>query len=410
MASVDPVRGRPRRVLVCLNSLELGGTQINAVDFAAQLSLSGIESHLIGPRSSLRPGPSLFDVASDRGVSLEAYDQPRGMFAHARQLSAIAGRIGADLVHVYGMWGPAREAYWGPVRLGRRPWVHTVYEMSVSPVVHRHVPLMVGTAYLVEELQSRPGRTVLISPPVDVAKDSPDAPGGSEFRSEHGLGPGILIGIVSRLDNKMKRRAIEVAVDAMAELSVVGATLFVVGTGDAETELRERAGKINADIGRDAVRFVGPLADPRPAYAAADVMLGMGSSAARTLAFGTPLVVQGELGWSRVFDSSTASNLARNSFWSPEAVEDPVDDLARVIRPLLTDASLRAELGLFGREFAVQRFGLPAMSAELADLYVRAMADYGPRQWGLDLPREGARLAEKVGRMAGKGMRRGQPN
>jgi glycosyltransferase involved in cell wall biosynthesis len=196
----------------------------------------------------------------------------------------------------------------------------------------------------------------------------------------------------------MKAVAIEVAIDAMRSLAAEGVTLFVVGAGDAADSLNARAREVNAEVGREAVRMLGARADPRPAYAAADIMLGMGGSAARSLAFGRPLIVQGEAGWSKLFEPSTAESLARSSYWSPDTVAEPVDDLVRAIRTLLPDAPRRAQLGAFGREFAAERFGLEAMTVRMAAFYVEALSAYGSRAWAADLPREGRRLIEKVTR------------
>jgi glycosyltransferase involved in cell wall biosynthesis len=386
------------RVLVHLNSLELGGTQLNAVDFAHELRARGIDSVLVGDAATAGHGPSLLDYARTRDVRIEPYAPEPGMRAHARQLRRMADEHGVDLVHVYGMWGAARPVYWGPARFGRLPWVETVYEMSVTPVVHRHMPLVVGTGYLVEELADRPGRTILVSPPVDLAADAPGTADGAAFRARYDLGDGLLLGIVSRLDSRMKATSIEVAIRAMAELADTGATLFVVGGGDAEERLRAAADEVNAAVGRDAVRLLGPLSDPRAAYEAADVMLGMGSSAARALAFGTPLIVQGEDGWSQLFEPDTAASLARSSYWSPDRPVDPVGDLVAIARPLLADPARRAELGPFARGFAAERFGLDAMTDRMADFYAGAVGAYGRREWLRDLPREGGRLVEKVGR------------
>ncbi|WP_404435871.1 glycosyltransferase [Microbacterium aerolatum] len=385
------------RVLVVLNSLELGGTQINAVDFARTMRGRGIESILIGPREAT-DGPSLLDYAAGEGVDVRAYDPASGVMAQARQLHRMADELSADLVHVYGMWGAARPAYWGPARFGRRPWAQTVYEMSVTSVVHRNMPLVVGTEYLVEELDGRPGRTILVSPPVDLLADSPEASGAEAFRAEHGLGDGMLLGIVSRLEPRLKGTALAVAIDAMRVLAGTGATLFVVGSGDAEASLRRLADAVNDIVSRPAVRMLGALADPRPAYAAADIVLGMGGSAARALAFGRPLIVQGEAGWSCLFEESTARMLARSSYWSPERPEHPVADLVRIAEPLIADSARRAALGPYGREFAVERFGLDAMSERMTQFYTHALGAYGLREWVRDLPREGRRLAERMGR------------
>ena len=67
------------RILVHLNSLELGGTQINAVDFAVALRARGIESLLVGDRASQSGGPSVLDIAAAKGVRVEPYDAASGV-------------------------------------------------------------------------------------------------------------------------------------------------------------------------------------------------------------------------------------------------------------------------------------------------------------------------------------------
>lgn len=385
------------RVLVHLNSLELGGSQINAVDFARTLGDRGIESILIGERETIVGCPSLLDYAERHGVHITVYDPAAGLLPHARQLRRMADDLGVDLIHAYGMWGAARSVYWGPANFGRLPWVHTVYEMSVTDVVHSHVPLVVGTEYLVEELVDRPASTVLIRPPVDLTAESPQSESGlGSFRDEHHLGGGVLVGIVSRLERQLKATAIGVAIDAMRDLASTGATLFIVGDGDAQSLLRAKADAVNDALGRPAVRMMGAMSDPRPAYLAADIITGMGGSAARALAFGKPLIVHGEAGWSRLFEPDSSRSLARSSFWSPERPAQPVADFVRIARPLIVDEAQRRALGAFGREFAQERYGLDVMSDRLARFYSDALGSYGAREWLLDLPHEWRRLVKKV--------------
>ena len=399
-------RSSSLRVLVHLNTLELGGTQINAVDLAAEMRRRGVDSILLGARDTVPDGPSLIDLAAARGMEISLYDPAPTVLPRARQIAAFARGQQVDLVHVYGSWGGgARPTYWGPSRFARTPWVQTVYEMSVSPKLYRHMPMIVGTGYQRDEQRDRPGRTILISPPVDLNENHPDVIDRMQFRMANRLGGGPLLGLVSRLDASMKSIPARAAIDAMRVLAPTGATLAIVGSGDDVAAIQSRADAVNEVVGREAVRLIGPMADPRSAYAAADIMLGMGGSAARALAFAKPLVVQGEAGWSSLFEPSSAETLARSSYWSPDSVPDPAGRLAETIRPLLHDPVRRAELGQFGRAFAEQRFGLAAMADRLADFYRTVQSEYTSLDWLADLPSEARTLSAKVARTARHALR-----
>lgn len=386
------------RVLVLMNGLGLGGTEINAVQFAAQVREQGFESVLVGPADSLPPGASIRDVAWDYGVEIRDYERQPTVRAGARLLSTLACDVSADLVHVYGQ-RRMRAAYLGPCRLARRPLVLTNYDMEHNPFTLRGVPLVVGTRYLAEELTERPGEVTLISPPVDIAQDSQDAVDGAAFRRAHGVREDqILVTWVGRLASEMKAPAIRDLIAAVELLDRDRVVVAVVGTGDAEAELRALADGTNDRLGRPAVRFLGAMTDPRPAYAAADVEVGMGSSAARSLAFARPVVAVGEAGWSLRFDEETADGILRNSFWSDVPVADGARRLTDQLRPLVDDAGLRERLGRFGRGFAERSFGLPAMAERLAGVYTRALAGYGPRDWARDVELELAAASCKLTR------------
>jgi len=387
-----------RRVLVEAKSLVIGGTEINAVQFAAQVREHGWEPTVIVPSDSRPLGPTIHDVARELGIEVREYDRQPTVCAAARQLSRFAADSGADLVHVYSQ-RRMRAAYLGPCRFGRRPLVVTAYEMSVSPFTLRGVPLVVGTKYLDEELALRPGATVMISPPVDVASDAPDPAAGRVFRRERGIRDDELLVVwVGRLAEAMKAPAIRDLIAAAELIDRSDVVFLLVGAGDAEAALRAQAAEANRRLGRDAVRLAGPMADARPAYAAADIGVAMGGSAARTLAFGKPLVAVGEAGWSKRFDPASASGIFRNSFWSDVRFPDGARRLASELAPLLSDAAMRAELGAFGRRFAMRSFGLPAMAEALANLYERALTEYGLRAWSRDLDLELAAAAHLVGR------------
>ena len=198
------------RILIQINSLALGGTQINAVDLAAAVTEYGYESILIGPKDTLQQGPSLFDIADERGVQLECFERPRSTISGAWTLARLAKRHGADLVHVYGSWS-SRPAWWGPCLFGRRPLILTVYEMAVDPLTPLNTGLIIGTKYLQEDLSARPGGVELISPPVDIKRDDSRRVSGHAFVDWLGLSPDNLrVVMVSRLrrGNEGRRRPI----------------------------------------------------------------------------------------------------------------------------------------------------------------------------------------------------------
>lgn len=389
----------PRRVLVTLENLELGGTQINAVQLSAAVRDLGYESLLVGPRHTLPAGPSLLDVADEYGVQVEPYERPDSILPGARVLGRIARRWDAEIIHAFG--SSERPAYWGAGLLGRRALVRTIYEMSYDPRTHPSVPVVVGTGYLRDELVGRPGGVTLVSPPVDLAKDSADAVDGAGFRRGLGLlETDVVLVIVSRLDEEMKARGVEDTVRAVQRLDDPAVRLVVVGAGNAEHRLRAVGDEVNSALGRAAVHFTGPLADPRPAYAAASIVLGMGSSAARGLAFGRPLVVLGEFGWSRVFREPDVEALFRNSFWSPLTTPDSVGLLANQLGELVARPRERARLEVLSRRFAVENFGLESMAARLAGVYDDALHRRSARSWVGDLRTEAGILGRKLRRVA----------
>lgn len=397
-----------KTVLVQLNNLELGGTQINAIDLAKAVEVHGFRSVLLGPLNTLpESGPDVRELARARGVALEGYWPKPSVIPRALALNTVARRIGADIVHVYGSWGDPRSAYWGPCLGGSRPFVQTVYEMSVDPGVYRHTSLIIGTGYLLDELATRPGPTALVSPPVDVVGDAPDADGGRRFRESLGdFASRPLIVVVSRLAREMKSYPVEAAIRAMTHLADTDALLVVVGTGGEEARLRTIGDSVNEAVGRTMVVFVGAMSDPRPAYAAADIMLGMGGSAARSLAFAAPLIVHGEGGSAELFEPSTAASLFRRSFWSEQLEPSAPVVLANMLRQLLADPARREQLGKFGRKFAVENFSLAAMAQRLAAFYDESLSRYGRLAWLRDLNREGPHLLQSITRRLRFGLER----
>jgi glycosyltransferase involved in cell wall biosynthesis len=205
------------------------------------------------------------------------------------------------------------------------------------------------------------------------------------FRAEHGLDPRLpLVAVVCRLVPELKLEGLLAACAATGRLAVSGVDLqlAVVGEGPARAAVESAAASANAAAGRRAVVLTGSLADPRPAYAAADVMLGMGGSALRGLAFGTPLVVQGERGFWRLLTPESAPEFLDQGWYgvgSGVDSERSAERLADILAGLVGDPATRARLGDYGRRLVVERFSL-ARAAEVQEaVYAAALAEPLPR-------------------------------
>ncbi|HSV66369.1 MAG TPA: glycosyltransferase family 4 protein [Mycobacteriales bacterium] len=359
------------RVLVYPHAMELGGSQLNAIELAAAVRDRGHDVWVVaedGPLVSTVEGLGLERIPLRVGAS-----RRRPSSAVARQLIEVARRRGVGVVHGY-EWPPGIEAFFGPrLRLGT-PAVCTVMSMSVAPFLPRGLPLVVGTADLRDRARADGFRQVtLIEPPVDVRANSPSAAGvdPAAFRARHGLDPALpLVVAVCRLVPELKLEGLLAAVEAVGRLNAGGTRcqLAIVGDGPSRPVLAERA----REVGGGATVLTGQLADPRPAYAAADVMLGMGGSALRGMAFGTPLVVQGERGFWELLTPGSAARFLAQGWYGVGSGGDGAATLAGILRGLLADPGERDRLGRYARELVVDRFSLEHAAGVQEAVYAAA--------------------------------------
>jgi glycosyltransferase involved in cell wall biosynthesis len=372
----------PLRVLVYPHAMEIGGSQLNAVELAGAVRDRGHEVVVFG-----EDGP-LVDVVDQLG--LPRITLPSG---RRRPSSTTAGELrrlvrdrGLDILHGY-EWPPGLETAAATYPYHTAAAVCTVMSMSVAPFLPRYLPLVVGTETLRRDTASRrPGPVHLIEPPVDVTANAPGHD-TTAFRHAHGLaghdpnrpqGTSVDLGVVCRLVPELKLEGLLTAVDVVGELARTRPVrLVITGDGGARSAVEERAAAANAAAGWRAVVLTGELRDPRPAYAAADIMLGMGGSALRALAFGKPLVVQGERGFWELLTRETCPLFLEQGWYGIGDGNGSGYGAARLraaLAPLVDDAGRRAELGAYGRELAVQRFSLDRAAGIQEEIYRTARA------------------------------------
>lgn len=365
--------GRDRlNILVYPHDMAMGGSQLNAIELAAATADLGHRVAVVGD-----DGP-LVRMVRDLGlrhIPVPA-DRRRPSAGVVRDLRRLVRAEGIDIVHGY-EWPPGLEAAAAVFPLGRAAAVCTVMSMAVAPFLPRSLPLVVGTRAIQERTAAgRPGPVHLIEPPVDVVANSPGHPVDA-FRAEYGLdGSDIVdIALVCRLVPELKLEGVLTAIDVVGELArELPLRLTVVGDGTARQTVAEHADKANARAGRRAVVLTGELFDPRPAYAAADIMLGMGGSALRSLAFGRPLVVQGEKGFWELLTPDTCGLFLQQGWYGVADGTGGAGRLAGILRALVADPARRAELGAYGRQLAEDRFSLTRSARVQEDIYAEALA------------------------------------
>jgi hypothetical protein len=319
-------------------------------------------------------------VEQVRAAGLEYIAAPEPGQGTSRDWMAGLGRVLAerpiDLVHAY-EWGPCLGASFTAGIRRYTPVLMSVLSMGVPDFLPRHQPLLVGTPALAEEQRAGGRRVFLLEPPVDLDRYRVRDVAAARRRWE--IGPGeLVLSYVSMLTpNLQKLQGVQVAV-AMAD-QLAGRyplRLLIAGDGEGFEQVSLRAKRVNERHGRTVVQTVGFQPDPRPVYEAADVVLGMGGSALRGLAFGKPLIVPGEAGFWRTLTADSAPDFLQHGWFG--AGGKGAWDLKQALVPLLEDAGLRSRLGGYGRRLVEDRYGLDRAGAELAGIYTDVAGHHPP--------------------------------
>lgn len=366
------------RILVYPHDLAIGGSQLNAIELAAAVQRMGHEALIVG-----RPGPLVPRIES---LDLEFIALPRlgrrpSLTARSLVRKVIEERR-IDFVHGY-EWPPAMEAWLASRGTPATP-IATVLSMSVAPFLPTYLPILVGTEQIAEA-ERRFGRRVvgLMEPPVDTSLNSPeiDFPVGA-FKRRWGIGEGdFTVVAVSRLAHEMKKEGLLAACRAVGSLPAGRpVVLVIVGTGPARSEVQHLANAVNRGLHGHRIVLTGELDDPRTAYASSDVVLGMGGSALRGMAFGKPVIVQGQDGFWKTLTPESLPEFLKNGWYGIGAgAEHGVLELRRSLEPLLFGSDLRAELGAFSLDTVRSRFSLESAAGRQIAFYAKARQRFATR-------------------------------
>lgn len=354
------------RIIVYPHLLSIGGSQLNAIELAAAVRDRGHDVTVF----SAENGP-LAETIARFGLHLDIAPphKKRPSLHIAKTLRTLCRTKHIDIVHGY-EWPPSLEAFVGAHVFDDVAVGCTIMSMSVAPFLPPSMPLIVGTEQIAAAArQSRSGVVHVIEPPVDTESNHPGID-GLAFRAEHGIGSSPLAVLVSRLALALKLEGLERSIAAVALIAPeTGVRLAIVGDGPARSKLERMAAEVNARTGQPTVILTGELPDPRAAYSAADLVLGMGGSALRAMAFAKPVVVLGERGFARLLAPDSIDQFLWQGFYGLGSRDTGPNALAAIIRGLLDDPARRADLGVFSRRIVDSRFSLKQSAERQEQLY-----------------------------------------
>jgi hypothetical protein len=366
-----------RRILVAPHNFEIGGSQLIALELAVEVARApGYEVELYAPRGELSERARATGLPLHDTDLRESAPSPRRI----RELAGLVRRRRIDLVHAY-EWAPTVDAAYGVSGLRGVPVLSTILSMDYPGFVPPAVPVVLGTRDLRERAIREGRRAHLLEPHVDTDVFDPDAVADADIaraRREGGAEAdgAILIVVVGRLAETLKLDGLLVLAEACGRLAASHPVhLAIIGDGPAQGRVAAAAAAANRAAGRAVVRLLGARDDPRPYYLAADVVVGMGSSALRALALRRPVIVQGERGFWRGADEHSLPLFLEQGWFGQGpgggTVERCTAELTKLIR---MSPAERAQLGRWGRRLVEGSFGLAHAGAALRDVYAEVLA------------------------------------
>ncbi|MDR6755323.1 glycosyltransferase involved in cell wall biosynthesis [Mycoplana sp. BE70] len=355
------------KVLIFGHRLEVGGTQVNAIELSAYLRDAC--GHQVTYFASAGPMQDLLDNA---GITFRPIPDTRShpSVARMRVIDEIIRLERPDVVHVWD-WPQWLDAFLGIQLYRKVPVVVTCMSMVVPSLLPKRALTTFGTPDLVSQARAAGFRRAeLIVPPVDVKFNAPDVIDPTAFRKQFGIAEqDVLVVTVSRLTDWMKSESIRRTMDAVRALGSDTRLRFaIVGDGTARNDLEEYARGVNAELGRDAILFSGALLDPRPGYAAADIVVGMGGSAMRGMAFSKPVIVVGEHGFSDLFAPETEEFFTFNGMYGLGDGNPSNDHLIAALKRLLDSSQDRRSLGDFARQYVERHYSIDTIGQRLNEL------------------------------------------
>lgn len=367
------------KILTYAHQLEIGGTQTNALDLATYLR----DRRGHDPIFFAEPGPMARALAESAIPYRPAPSGPNPSRSIVSALRRVIREEQPDVLHVWDHW-----QYVNAVFAAASEGIGSILMSDmISGTWPRTLPRKLLTTFGTPELTNWARTSGLLSaeylpPPVNLERDHPDQERGTLCRDAWGVSDGeFLIVVVSRLEHSLKMESLMIAIEAVRGMGTAAPVrLVIVGDGPARSHLEESARDANALLRRTAVVLPGSMLDPRPAYAAADAVIGMGGSAIRGMAHRKPVIIVGTKGFASVVDSETAPHFEYAGMYGVGEIANDIEPTRNAIARLMNDKSYAVRAAADGFEFARRAYSVEIVGSRLEELYERVRAHPATRQ------------------------------
>ena len=363
------------KIMMALMGLEIGGAETHVVELVKELHRQG---HSILVVSNGGVYTAALEEPGIRHVHIPMHRRrPVDMLRSLLMLRRLIRKEQPDLVHAHARI-PAflcgiLHRHMGFPFITSAHWVFEVTPLLriVTNWGQRTVAVSEDIkTYLMEQYQVPPDRIHLTINAVDTVSFSP-GPRDSALAGELGIGTGMVIGHISRLDQSRELAAREL-IALMPRLleQHPDAQLLIVGGGNEEEALRREADLINACAGRKAVIMTGARTDIARLVQLCDVFVGVSRAALEAISCEKPTILAGNEGYIGPFTPEVLSDARQSNFccrgFAPIAGDRLLADLLKL---LSMEHEQRSELVRFGRALIEREYSVAKMTEDYLKAY-----------------------------------------
>jgi L-malate glycosyltransferase len=380
-AQSSPSPRSGRKVFYLVDSLDVGGTESQAVELALRIPMAGYDVTL----GCLRAQGPLLERLQGTAVVLREFhprggiDSPSGLYQLLR-LSWFLRRGRFDIVHTHDLWSnllgvpAARLARVRAIVSSRRDLAHFDWYQGKRRVWLRRIQNLSGIVLanaapirdaLINDDGFAPDKVRVIHNGIDIDKFHNSR--GDRIHLFPGVGDGKIIVLVGNMHTDVKGHPWLIAA-ASAVIREFPSTRFVL-VGDGEQRARFEQQVTGLGLGENFL-FLGRRTDISEILASCDIAIlpskaeGLSNAVLEYMAARLPTIVSDVGGNSELVEDGVTGLLV-----------PPADSsaLSAAMLRLLRDPSLARQMGQAGYEFAAKNFSFERLVREVDSLYTELL-------------------------------------